>query len=90
MVRSRSGIRSVVKAIIDSQGTTATNQIDSANDTYLIVGFNGTLQLTDGQTAEEIMFSQDGGAVDVRRWGRHLASHWQTVSQNAFAVEERP
>lgn len=66
-------------------------QIDSDSDAYLIVGLDGALQLTDGQTTEEIMFQQNDGVADARRWvAIRLPVHWRTVSQNSFVVEERP
>jgi hypothetical protein len=63
-------------------------EIDSAGNQYLIVGLDGALEITDGQTTEEMIFTaNDEGAGSARWVGIRLPAIWQTVSQNSLVVE---
>jgi len=67
-------------------GRNIRKEIDSARKPYLIVGLDGALQITDGETTEEMIFP----ANDEGRWvAIRLPAHWQPVSQDSAVVEER-
>ena len=64
-------------------------EIDSAGNKFLIVGLDGALQMTDGQTIEEVIFpaNDDSGA----RWlPVRLPVTWQTVPPNSLVVDQHP
>ena len=72
-------------------GRNIRKEIDSAGNRYLIVGLDGALQMTDGQTTEEMTFpANDEGAGSARWVAIRLPAIWQTLSQNSLVVEERP
>ena len=66
-------------------------EIDSAGNQYLIIGLDGALQMTDGQTIEEMMFpANDEGAGSARWVAIQLPATWQTISHNSMVVESHP
>jgi hypothetical protein len=72
-------------------GRNIRKEVDSAGNQYLIIGLDGALQITDGQTTEEMTFPANEEGADSARWvAIQLPAIWQTVSQNSLVVEERP
>jgi len=72
-------------------GRNIRKEIDSTDHHYLIVGLDGALQMTDGETTEEMIFpASDEGAGNARWVAIRLPAIWQTLSQNSLVVEERP
>ena len=72
-------------------GRNIRKEIDSAGKQYLIIGLDGDLRITDGQTTEEMMFATGDEGADGARWvAIQLPATWQTVSHNSLVVERRP
>jgi hypothetical protein len=72
-------------------GRNIRKEIDSAGKQYLIIGVDGDLRITDGQTTEEMMFATGDEGADGARWvAIQLPATWQTVSHNSLVVERRP
>lgn len=73
-------------------GRNIRKEIDSAGSEYLIIGLDGALELTDGQTTEEMMFeAEDDVGVSGARWvAVQLAATWSTVAHNSLVVESLP
>ena len=68
-------------------GRNIRKEIDSANYQYFIVGLDGALEITDGQTTEEMLFPENDEAAERGRWvAIRLPATWQTVSQNSLVV----
>jgi hypothetical protein len=66
-------------------------EIESAGNQYFIVGLDGALEMTDGQTTEELIFTADEGRADSTRWvAIRVPAIWETVPQNSLVVEEHP
>jgi hypothetical protein len=71
-------------------GRNIRKEIDSAGKQYLIVGLDGALRMTDGQTTEEMIFPANDEAAGSARWvAIQLPVTWRTVSRNSLVVEER-
>jgi hypothetical protein len=72
-------------------GRNIRKEIDSADNQYLIVGLDGALDMTDGQTTEEIIFPANGRKCESARWlAIRLPPSWKTVPQHSLIVEEHP
>ena len=72
-------------------GRNIRKEIDSAAKQYLIVGLDGALRMTNGQTTEEMIFAVSDERAGGARWvAIQLPATWQTVSQNSLVVEQRP
>ena len=71
-------------------GRNIRKEVDSATSQYLIVGLDGVLEMTDGRTAEEVIFPMnDEGAENVRCVAIGLPAVWKTVPQDSLVVEEQ-
>ena len=72
-------------------GRNIRKEIDSAGNQYLIIGLDGTLQLADGRTTEEMIFPVSDEATGGARWVLiRLPATWQTVPPNSLVVEGHP
>ena len=66
-------------------------EVESAGHRYLIVGLDGVLRLTNGQTTEEVIFPLNATSTETSRWVViQLPVNWQVIPQNSLVVEERP
>lgn len=71
-------------------GRNIRKEIDSVGNQYLIIGLDGALRITDGQTTEEMIFpANDEAAGGARRAALRLPASWQTVPPNSLVVEDR-
>lgn len=72
-----------------SIGRNIRKEIDTSGNLFLIVGLEGTLRITDGQSIEEAIFpaNEDNSA----RWlPVHLPATWQTVPTDSLVVDQHP
>ena len=69
-------------------GRNLRKEIDSAGNQYLIIGLDGVLDITDGQTTEEIIFPENDEKAERARWVViRLPATWETVPQDSLVVE---
>src|SRR5215469_17889182 len=72
-------------------GRNIRKEIESAGNQYLIIGLDGVLEMTDGQTTEEIIFPLNDERAESVRWvAIRLPAIWEMVPQDALVVEEHP
>jgi len=72
-------------------GRNIRKEIDSAASQYLIVGLDGVLEMTNGETTEEAIFPMSDAADESARWvAIQLPVIWKTVPQDSSVVEEHP
>src|SRR5215470_7448236 len=72
-------------------GRSIRKEIDSAANPYLIVGLDGVLETTDGQTTEEVIFPMNDAGAERARWvAVRMPAVWETVPQDSLVVEEHP
>jgi len=72
-------------------GRNIRKEIESTGNQYLIVGLDGVLEMTDGQTTEEVMFPANNGRAESARWVAILLPvTWEAVPRDSLVVEEHP
>jgi len=72
-------------------GRNVRKEIESGGNQYLIVGLAGALEMTDGQTTEEIIFPTNDGMAESARWvAIRLPAIWERIPQDSLVVEEHP
>jgi hypothetical protein len=72
-------------------GRNIREEIESEANQYLIVGLDGVLEMTDGQTTEEVLFGANDGRAESARWiAIRLPAIWETVPPDSLVVEEHP
>ena len=72
-------------------GRNIRKEIDSAASQYLIVGLDGVLEMTNGETTEEAIFPMSDAGDESARWvAIQLPVIWKTIPQDSLVVEEHP
>ena len=72
-------------------GHSRRKEIDASVYKYLVIGLDGTLQMTDGLTAEEVNFPMNDKDADrARLVAIRLPVTWQTVPKDSLVIEYRP
>jgi len=70
-------------------GRNIREEIESSGKPYLIVGLDGALEMTDGQTTEEIFFPENDGRAESARWvAIRLPATWKMLPQDSLVVGE--
>jgi len=72
-------------------GRNIRKEIVSAASQYLIVGLDGVLEMTNGETTEEAIFPMSDAGDESARWvAIQLPVIWKTIPQDSLVVEEHP
>jgi len=72
-------------------GRSIRKEVDSAANPYLTVGLDGVLEMTDGQTTEEVIFPMNDAGAERARWvAIRLPAIWEALPRDSLVVEEHP